>query len=64
MNPTTLDDGLLTEIVEIAQRHKDRCDRDKILATSRWTKEQTIDREGTTSPRENMRDADRKAASG
>lgn len=64
LNPTTLDDGLLSEIVDIAERHKDRCDRSKILATSRWTKEQTIDEEGQGAPRQKRGNVNRRAASG
>ena len=40
LNPTTLDDGLLKEVVEIATRYADRCDRSRILCTSAWTKTQ------------------------
>ena len=34
--PTTLEDGLLLEVTEIAQRFADRCDRSKIPARSLW----------------------------
>lgn len=64
LNPTTLDDGLLSEIVGIAEHHKDRCDRDRILATSTWTREQTIDQEGKSEPQENRGRVNRRAASG
>ena len=40
LNPTTLDDGLLKEVVEIATKYSDRCDRNRILCTSAWTKDQ------------------------
>lgn len=46
LNPTTLDEGLLEEVVDIARRFKDRCDVERILPSSRWTKEQQLDREG------------------
>jgi len=31
---------LLKEVVEIATRYADRCDRNRILCTSAWTKTQ------------------------
>jgi UDP-sulfoquinovose synthase len=40
LNPTTLDDGLLKEVVEIATKYSNRCDRNRILCTSAWTKDQ------------------------
>ena len=40
LQPTTLEEGLLREVTEIAQRYSDRCDLDKIPARSRWTKNQ------------------------
>ncbi|MCY3730407.1 MAG: hypothetical protein OXF98_03630, partial [Rhodospirillaceae bacterium] len=64
LNPTTLDAGLLSEIVEIAQRHKDRCDRSRILATARWTRERRIDHEGRRAPHNEGVDDKRRAASG
>jgi len=64
LNPTTLEDGLLAEIVEIAERHKHRCDRSKIYATSRWTREQRLDREGSCTPQGVAHGEDRRAASG
>ena len=64
LDPTTLDDGLLSEIVEIAQRHKDRCDRSRILATARWTRERRIDHEGRRAPHDEGVDDKRRAASG
>jgi len=36
LEPTTLADGLLTEVVDIATRYKDRADVEKIPCTSRW----------------------------
>lgn len=38
LNPITLDNGLLKEIINIAIKYKDRCDTSKILSTSKWTK--------------------------
>jgi UDP-sulfoquinovose synthase len=40
LNPTTLEQGLLTEVVDIARKYKDRADLAKIPARSTWTKAQ------------------------
>ena len=37
LKPTTLDDGLLSEVVDVARRWADRCDRSKIPCISAWT---------------------------
>ncbi len=47
LNPTTLDAGLLEEVVDIARRFRERCDPARILPSSRWTKDQQLDSEGT-----------------
>jgi UDP-sulfoquinovose synthase len=47
LNPTTLDAGLLEEVVDIARRFRERCDEARILPSSRWTKNQQLDSEGT-----------------
>ena len=64
LDPTTLDDGLMGEIVEVAERHKHRCDRSKILPSSRWTREQYIDTRGSRTPQGPQVSEDRRAASG
>jgi UDP-sulfoquinovose synthase len=40
LNPTTLDDGLLAEVVDVARRWADRCDHAKIPCRSAWTSRQ------------------------
>ena len=40
LQPTTLDDGLLREVVDVARRWADRCDRSRIPCLSAWTSSQ------------------------
>ena len=40
LNPTTLDNGLLEEVVEVAKKYSTRCDRKRIPCISTWTKNQ------------------------
>ncbi len=40
LNPTTLEEGLLEEVTQIARKYKDRADKNKIPATSTWTQKQ------------------------
>ena len=39
LNPTTLQDGLLEEVVDIARRYAHRIDRTRVPAISAWTKD-------------------------
>ena len=39
LEPTTLEEGLLREVTEIAERYGERCDRSKIPCRSRWTRD-------------------------
>jgi len=52
LNPITLSDGLLQEVIEIASRYADRVDQSKIIADSRWRADIPLDREGTAARRE------------
>lgn len=39
LNPITLEDGLLDEVVEVAKKYTNRIDRSRIPAVSAWTKD-------------------------
>jgi len=39
LNPTTLAEGLLAEVVEVAKKYAYRVDRSRVPAHSAWTKE-------------------------
>jgi UDP-sulfoquinovose synthase len=47
LNPITLSEGLLAEVIDVAAKYKDRCNVDKIIADSRWRQDIPLDREGT-----------------
>lgn len=40
LQPITLQEGLLTEVIGIAEKYKERCDRERIPCRSCWTSEQ------------------------
>jgi len=50
LNPITLDTGLMTEVMDIATKYKERCDLAKVICTSTWRSDMPVDREGSISP--------------
>jgi len=48
--PFLLDDELMIEINEIAKKYKSRCDENKIICTSIWNDETSVDFVGSTDP--------------
>jgi UDP-sulfoquinovose synthase len=50
LNPITLSDGLMTEVLDVAKKYEHRCDLSKIICTSRWRKEIPLDPEGSSRP--------------
>lgn len=50
LNPITLKDGLLDEVVTVAKRYADRCDRSRIVSTSVWGADMEVDLEGSPDP--------------
>lgn len=50
LNPITLSQGLMSEVVDVAEKYKDRCDMNKILTDSRWRKDIPLDHQGSEAP--------------
>jgi UDP-sulfoquinovose synthase len=46
LNPITLGKGLLSEILQTAQKYASRCDQRKIIARSVWTSDMEVDEKG------------------
>jgi UDP-sulfoquinovose synthase len=50
LNPITLSEGLLAEVIDVAAKYRDRCSLEKIIADSRWRADIPLDREGAAAP--------------
>lgn len=50
LDPVTLSEGLLEEVLEVARRYADRCDPAKIIADSTWRADIPVDRVGSQEP--------------
>lgn len=50
LNPITLNEGLLTEVIDVAAKYRDRCNLEKIITDSRWRADIPLDREGAAAP--------------
>lgn len=50
LNPITLNDGLMREVLDITKKYRHRCDPSKIICTSTWRKDIPVDHEGRLSP--------------
>ena len=48
LNPITLQEGLMAEIYEIAEKYSQYCDKSKIICTSVWQKDMKVDKSGSS----------------
>ena len=48
--PITLSEGLLSEVIEVASKYRERCKLQKIIANSTWRKDIPVDRAGSETP--------------
>lgn len=50
LDPITLQDGLLDEVVTIARKYADNCDHSKIVSQSMWRSDMEVDLDGSNEP--------------
>ena len=50
LNPIKLNDGLVSEIYDVAVKYKDNCDKSKIICSSVWKKDMIVDEKGSDNP--------------
>jgi UDP-sulfoquinovose synthase len=50
LKPITLNNGLMLEVKDIASMYKDRCNQAKIICTSTWRPDMSVDFEGSFEP--------------
>ncbi len=43
LNPVTLEQGLLEEVVDVATKYKHRCDTAKVMPSSFWNKNRALE---------------------
>lgn len=50
LDPIKLSDGLITEVIDVAKKYSNRCDRSKIISQSLWKSDKFVDFVGSESP--------------
>ena len=50
LNPITLNEGLLSEVIDVASKYRNRCNLEKIITNSRWRSDIPLDRQGAAAP--------------
>ncbi len=58
LNPITLNEGLMDEVIDIAKKYGHCCDPSKIICTSTWKSDTPVDWEGSSMPASNIDDKD------
>lgn len=50
LDPITLSDGLLSEVIDVARKYSYRCDKSKIISRSLWRDNKAVDFKGSINP--------------